>query len=381
MPKSKIRAAIKGAYGRGNLGDDLLMLASLNVLKKIYPPEEIGIVANPAPYLSRLAPGIAILPNHGWGLPNADLLVYGGGTQFFSFRSTMRSATLLRRGGRLLTSPSRAMDFVLRHALPIERAFKRRAALGIGVGPFVPKSFEESYARQLLQSCDFAAVRDRISEQICRQWNIAWVRRGGDLCFLSELWNNALPRARSTPPQKPRIGIIIRDWGHTPVGQDWVKALIAATDLLGQEGLECTFISFDASDSTWSQLPNDRGDRFLAWNPMRDAPDSFMAKLSEFDLFVTARYHGAVLAALLEKPVICVELDPKLRLAAEALYGKEENSAVWAAPFDPACLVQNVRHLIAQRELPSESLAAAVARERGLAEAMVSRFIEYAKST
>ena len=335
------------------------------------------------PYLARLAPGIAILPKHGWGLPDADLLVYGGGTQFFSYPSTMRGATLIRRAGKLASSPTRLRDHLLRRARPLERAFKRRAALGIGLGPFVPASFEERSARELMRSCEFVTVRDRTSEALCRRWGISHAIHGSDLCFLPESWGRPESASCASRSDQYKIAIIVRDWRHGgDEGERYLQPIFDSVRLIARDNVSVTFVLFDASDHHSRRILEERGASPLCWDPVRDSIPSFVARLEEFDLFVTARYHGAVLAALFGKPAICVDLDPKLALLAESLsYAPALRPYLWSSPFDPEDLCRLLRDILGNLASMRPSIEAAVTRHVERTRKMLAAFTEFIHST
>ena len=48
---------VMGGFGLANFGDDLLMLANLSILKRVYRDKEIGILVFPNNYCQVLSPG------------------------------------------------------------------------------------------------------------------------------------------------------------------------------------------------------------------------------------------------------------------------------------------------------------------------------------
>ncbi len=381
MPKRDIRVVLKGAYGWGNLGDDALMLAALKVLEEKYARDEIGIVARPAPYLEKLAPGVCVLPNHGWGFPKGELLVYGGGTQFFSFPKTMRSATLTNRALHHLSNPVRAKEFMLRRLKPLESAFPKIAALGIGCGPFVPGSWEEHYARNLFSRMSFVSVRDPESERICKEWNAPNFISGADLCWLSHI-----PTARenriSTNSRKPKIGVIVRNWSNVAGGESYETALLKTVRHMSDRA-EFHFILFQSADSNWREIAQKENRPLLEWNPMTDSIQSFLERMTAFDLIITTRYHGALFATQLGVPFIAVEIEPKLRMAAETFSGSPPDQAsewIWPPPFDQESLERKIRNALERLDSIRKSLGRAAHDQTQSALAMKEKFHQFVRS-
>ncbi len=78
--------------------------------------------------------------------------------------------------------------------------------------------------------------------------------------------------------------------------------------------------------------------RVIIWDPVKHDVHGFCEMLGEFDLIITARYHGAVLAALHHIPFISIGIEPKLEMIAR-LYGMP----VWEYPYAPERLTEAVR--------------------------------------
>ena len=80
-----IKILIKGFYGFGNFGDDILMLTTHSIVKEIFPLAEIFIGSeskNPG-YIHKYLPGIKIV-NSSENL-KVDWIIHGGGGVFLRF--------------------------------------------------------------------------------------------------------------------------------------------------------------------------------------------------------------------------------------------------------------------------------------------------------
>jgi len=93
------------------------------------------------------------------------------------------------------------------------------------------------------------------------------------------------------------------------------------------------FISFAKTDKKWLELLEAKSEDIRVWDPEHDDIKSFLEYLSEFDVFLTARDHGAVFASILGKPVVCIGIEEKLCLIAELLGA---GARLWEYPFQPS---------------------------------------------
>lgn len=325
---------VKGAYGESNFGDDLLMLVFERYFSENFDAELI-FEGEDKSYPSKL------LKEGKYNLQKSfDLLVYGGGTQFFSFRSESRLSKheifklafsnpiyfLNKIKSKLFKSTVYKTD---------EKADVRQAFLGIGLGPFSNNIAVINATSQKLKKADYVGVRDEISKKFCDELEIRSTL-GADVVF-STYFKSFVDRIKNksketTIKNSKKIGIIVRDWDWDEAGRSYYDRLIKLISLRGDFDFE--FIVFAPyKDKEWlkrlKNLPK------LIWNPEEHSVEDFMLKLNNFDGFISARYHGAILASLLAKPVVCVEVEDKLRI----LTTQVKEMCLWEKPFDSGQLL------------------------------------------
>jgi polysaccharide pyruvyl transferase WcaK-like protein len=365
------RIVVTGAYSVGNLGDVALLQRTVDLLLGIFPSDHVAIYCPELPYLRRLLPSVRFVDPRRTSVLRGDLLVYGGGTQFFSFPLT--DATLLSQARRALRSPIAAYRHLLRRAFGWK--FRSTAALGIGIGPFVPGSPAEERARSTFRRMGFVAVRDPVSLDFCRNSGVPEALLGSDLCFAGGF----LPEVSPGPAKRggqPSIAAIVRSWPHSREGAAYVEPLLEAARGWTAEGSDVTFVSFCAqTDRPLIDRLRDAGHAVDVWDPERDPPVAFIERLRAYDALLTARYHGAIFAALLGKPCVCIEVEQKLSLAA-AMLGLD--AYAWRQPFTVDGLRATVSRLAAEQADASLRLGKVVARQRALAEAMLDAFTTFA---
>jgi polysaccharide pyruvyl transferase WcaK-like protein len=322
---------IRGAYGETNFGDDLLMCVFENYFLKEFDNVQLNFVGDENGYVDKLLIDSTYLePDF---LP--DWEIYGGGTQFFAFQNKYE------------TSLWQKLNIVLKNPGLIKRKLKnvfgkttlnnsKIAFIGFGIGPFYENQEAISNAKEKILEADFVGVRDEVSSQYCADWNIP-ATLGADVVFSSYFMKIDLKKAIDTRPKK-KIGIIVRDWEWEESGRNYIDNLIKFSK--SYSDVEMQFIVFAPSkDKGWlAKLKNENA---LIWDPQKYSINLFLEELNTFDGFISARYHGAIIAALLQKPVICVEIEPKLKILTEQV----KEIKLWQKPFDIEELVKLVNQL------------------------------------
>src|SRR5690606_15105916 len=136
-----------------------------------------------------------------------------------------------------------------------------------------------------------------------------------------------------------KIGIIVRDWEWEESGREFYQPLLDLTN--NTEGCEYEYIIFaPLKDKEWvSKLDGKKNT--LVWDPDNMTVNEFIQKLNEYSAFISARYHGAIIACLLNKPVICIEVEDKLRILSEQI----KEIQLWEKPFNNSELLELIANL------------------------------------
>lgn len=370
---ARARVVLVGGYGFGNLGDDALLVANVRILQRCFPADEIAVFCNKQPYLSRLIAGTRVISLDSLFPPSGDLLVYGGGTQFCSFPLTTNPFP--RRLVRAILAPTSAARFLARRLFPLGSRFSKCAALGMGLGPFEGRKYQEGRARSALTQCQFVSLRDPVSCGIATAWGCANSLLGGDVCFIGELWGFAELPQKANMGGSAKVAVVVRSWPHTTEGAAFIDPLLAVCDELRRDGISVAFVSFCAgTDGGLIRLLRQRGQTVKVWTPGQSTVNQFVQTLSHCELVVTARYHGAVAAAMLGKPVICIEVEQKLRIAALTLHSERY---LWRQPFVADQLRRLVCSAMRNRSQLADSMSAIVEQQRAAARRMVEEFVSF----
>lgn len=328
---------LKGYYGFGNLGDDILMLSAYGWLHENYPEAKIRISTNSdhASYIPKLisAP-IEIISNH--ESVQADWIIHGGGGVYFDFKKGGIKYKWLNslikliglKGFQKIYKKYRS----IRGTLGAQTHF--RGGFGIGVGTYTPSS-QRLYSDILdLLDFRFLLVRDEESVKHLLKLNVSCpIEVASDLAFMDGYWK---PKEISTNKSKKIIGFVLRDWIHDDHAD--FSVIKEVVDELRSKEFEVQFFSFDRySDSAYLQHFAEYG--ILSWDPHHQTISSFLKKLNECSLVITSRAHGAIITACLNIPAICLEIEPKLKHVSALL---KHSSLLVSKPFDKDKLIDTI---------------------------------------
>jgi len=313
---------VKGNFHEGNFGDDALLVAVQLLLSKhsnrvVYDCECLA-------YTHDVASGLMVADQS--SLFSSDYIVYGGGTQFFSFKSSataeVTQPSVASRFLKLIFDPGRLVASVKARCRARKESELKRLAIGIGYGPFEDDLEEKKAAMDLAESMDFTWVRDDASEVFCREAGLDNYVRGADLCFSSEFLNYfrsdsplILPANYSRPK---KLGIIFRDWSHADISTSYATCMRVAQRCRAL-GWEVDFYVFSKGDKLTLKYLEESGEQPNVWDAATTSITEYSNQLASCDSILTQRFHGAVFAILLNIPFTVITLDPKLEMVGDLL--------------------------------------------------------------
>jgi polysaccharide pyruvyl transferase WcaK-like protein len=378
--QKKKSVVIKGAYGCGNFGDDALMIAVYEITKQMFEPQHFLFVCRNANYISKLLPSAEVVLQNSLAAQSAEVFVYGGGTQFFSFPLTNQSGSvsLLVQVARNLLKPFQLWQKIVNKisALVVPMTKQQVVALGVGLGPFNENCRGIQNTKTHFARMKYVAVRDISSYSLCTEWDCEKLFLRSDLCYLPGLWRDYLSNVQldNKDNKLRKVGVIVRDWSHTKEGDSYADSLFRVVDELRSTGKEVNFISFDnESVGAWPDRLRRRNEKAIRWNPDKDSIEGFLEMLSGYDAFITSRFHGAIFASILSKPVVCIEIEQKLRLVSE-IFG--EGARLWTYPFSTSECLKHIKDLEVDYTVAAEYLKRVVEEQGVLVEKMINEYHE-----
>jgi polysaccharide pyruvyl transferase WcaK-like protein len=382
MVPESVQLCIRGGYGYGNFGDDALMVAVHQVAARLCPAQETGYLCRPASYLRTLVPEARVLRLRDRDPLAVRLLLFGGGTQFYSFPPSGRQRGFVTRARRILREPRLLPRKVAQRLVPtrpkeLPDHADTIAALGVGVGPFVTGSAGETQTRELFAKMRYVSVRDARSYELCRQWGVKNLHHHADLCFWPDFQAAHVSASMRENRRIRRLGLIVRDWPHSEEGDSYHQSLLAVADGLHRAGKAADFILFAGRhERIWLKRLKATKSHVVCWNPETDSIRTFVQRLASYDLFLTARYHGAIFATLLEKPAICIGVEPKLGLFADVLGAA---GRCWKYPFDASECLRLIGEIDADYSGVTAQVRDTKRRQSTLACRMVDSFLAFAR--
>lgn len=316
------KVLIKGCVGNRNFGDDLLIYAVSLALEQISDKCDYYFGADNIKYLDRIVRKIRIVHTENQR-EKFDSILYAGGTQFASFKNTTtNNLPSLRRLVNLMLHP-KTLWFKLLNRMGFNMiSYEKILLIGIGIGPFYKKDKYYNSVVELLRLSDMVIVRDVLSCEICNKNNIKHIL-GADLVYSLPL--NFWEKYKNNRNENFSIAIIFRDWKFTDNEGAFIYKLKELNSYYN-----IAFFSFaDYADEECCQYLKNNDFEIYQWDPDVMTLENYMNELQKYDLFVTARYHGAVVASLMKKPFITLGIEPKLEMIAELF-----NMPCWRFPYD-----------------------------------------------
>ncbi len=303
------RVILKGYYGFGNLGDDILMKVSSRLLKEMYPECHLSVATacHHSLYLLEFTGGmvnevIPLTPE-----PKADLIVHGGGGTYFDFDNGNAFYYLLNSVLNIFGINS------FRYGLDLYRRIKGwpsnnttlRVALGVGIGSFTGSSKKYYHKMAELSNFDMIFPRDQHSFQVLKEMGIkADVSLGTDLAFLKEYW--IPPALSSIEPDRKRIGFVLKS-----SKDNCLEVIFKVAEELEHNGYNISIFIFEKGHD--SRI-NQRFKKFKVhnWCPDSTSLHQYLETLMQNSLLISSRAHGAIIGAALGIPAICIGVEPKL---------------------------------------------------------------------
>ncbi|WP_236198431.1 polysaccharide pyruvyl transferase family protein [Pseudomonas pseudonitroreducens] len=312
--QTNFTAHIRGAYGPGNLGDDVLLEVCINILRKYFPEQTTSVgLKNPKNpgYLRKYQCRFIHISTP----IKTDFLFYGGGGQFFEFKnkkhheSTIQKLLEANRQGVTLTDIAKI--FINRALKKNNISFQKSAAICLGLGPFENPSADSirSKISPFLRS-DYKTVRDNESFQIAAKYTHD-LKIYTDPTFLTGHWLTSPIKTR--PTDGSAVGVILRKWKLNDHGNTVILNTIAAARLLRKSGKMVSLISF-YRDYDKDLIESVKEFDWIIWDPQKNSPSDFIEELSNtFDILVSTRAHGVLLPAQAGIPSVAVGIEPKLK--------------------------------------------------------------------
>lgn len=355
---------LKGAYGPSNIGDDLLLHVTLNIVERAFPKATIFTTfAGDLSVAKKIYPRVEHITKSEFIKKEFDLIVHGGGGQFFSFADSKNNQNFdplpVRLFKRLFSKKGRKrLMGGVRSFLDAKRSYAlvpgKRVAIGMGVGPFVPRSRRESEAKAVLEQMSFITVRE---EHSLNEYNRLIDKQNAHLksdlslyksCWISEERLFELRQGESACDEgKKVIAVCMRSWHQPDLQQDITESLKFFIEGIEKLGFEVALLSV-CNDMDYSWLSDFSNMNVIAYEPSENGITEYLERLKkEVSLIVSARAHITILASQVGIPIVTVPLERKLHWA-NGLRGRDED--MWDSDLDHNKLIDQVQGVLSNAE-------------------------------
>lgn len=366
---------LRGYYGFGNFGDDILMLTSYRLIKEIFSSDEIVICSesNSDPsyietIIGRSVP-VGPIAEH----RDADWIIHGGGGVYFDFKSGNLNFFWLNETIRFIgySRFRHVYDFFAKLKNTNIKHSKRRIGLGIGVGSYTRSSKRFHLDILSLSDFDFLLVRDEESIDHIRSYNFNYpTLLSTDLAFLSKYW---LPKNFTMAPEKNTIGFVLRDWVYD--NHAYLQTVLRVLLVLKKQNRELKIFSFDKRSDQHFIPEFSTNFPITVWDPQHMSIADFLFEMGKCNLIVTSRAHGAIVSTCLGIPTICLDIEPKLKNISKML----KNSSLLVEGSDHEMILSMIDNRLKMYETFHHSTLVDVENNQKIMESGITAFKEFTK--
>ncbi|MGL6434178.1 polysaccharide pyruvyl transferase family protein [Aeromonas caviae] len=314
----KFKCCLRGAYGPGNFGDDLLMISALKILESVYNKDEICVTVYDIEMAKNFLPNVNFVP---FSSPVSSHITFlGGGGQYFSFHGVKTKKTSVFRKINDHIKSGMSFSDMLWGAY-IRKKFNRRwlskydIGFCLGIGPFINRDARlYKLAVEELPKMSYLSLRDNDSFLLSSELGVNNIKEFSDPIFLKDLWLEGCSSLSENSNEESRdLVVIVRDWPFDLNKVEQIKKLQVLKSVSEKRGLNLKFISlYQSYDKEIVDYFNAIDIKVICWNPLETSLKDFLGILSNCKALITTRAHGAIVPAVLGVPPIIINIEKKL---------------------------------------------------------------------
>lgn len=340
-----MRILISGYYGFDNAGDEAVLYAILSHLKECVPQAEVTVLSNQP---EKTAAEYDVRAVDRWGkvsllkeIKKSDLLISGGGSLLQDI--TSKNGILYYLG---------IMKFA-------QLFHKKVMIYAQGIGP-VQDSRNRSLVKKILNKADAITVRDFNSRQELLTMGIY-----REIMVCADPVLGIRPEDVPMEPGSAFLRQIIKTAAHAPIlmvavrpwknDEEPFEQLAVVCDQYMLKGWQVVFIPFHYPEDVEACS---RVAAYMQQTPVvlegNYTPLETLSLLKQADMVLAMRLHGLIMGAALQKPIIALSYDPKVRSFMQLLRLKQcfDVESVKAEQ-----LMDALNHTWTERENIKETLA------------------------
>lgn len=290
-----MKVVISGYYGFDNIGDEAILYAIIQSLRKEQPEVEITVLSNQPEVTAERYQVKAV---NRWKLRDvmqaikmSDGLISGGG-------SLMQDET----GSRTIPYYAGIIAIAKFHRKPV-------FIYAQGMGPFNHKRSRFIVKKALKNTT--ITVRDNDSKQLLQKIGVKEkIDLVPDPVLGIDIMQQSSDWFTSQQFTKPVVTVSVRDW---PASNQYKQKLAQALSVIGKQGYEIVFIPMHGSyDFTTSEEIASLMDCESKIAPYDASIHEKIAIINESEALIGIRLHALIFAAVVNTPFLPLSYDPKI---------------------------------------------------------------------
>lgn len=285
----KTKVLIIGYYGANNIGDEVLLDATIELINSVYDAPKITVLTNDIEDTIKKREVAGVHRNHYMqiikSIRDTDVVIGGGGSMLQNITSNQSLIYYLA-------------------ILWLSKLFgKKVALLGNGIGP-LRTTFYQNLTKYVLKKLDAIVLRDVDSYNLLKQFNLTNIHLANDLVY-------TLDEMKISTKLEKKILINLRKWDYDP---SFIETMEKFIEYLISEDFNVTLISFQSgNDDLILKGIYNRIDAVELNYFESTAYDKIMQEISSAELFIGMRLHGLIFSSIANTPFIGLSYDPKVR--------------------------------------------------------------------
>ncbi|NLY84882.1 MAG: polysaccharide pyruvyl transferase CsaB [Tissierellia bacterium] len=291
----RLKILIVGYYGSDNLGDEMLLKATINLLNKTYDNPEITAITYSVKN-TRKTHGINGISRNKYfqilkGIKRADIVVGGGGSMLQNVTS------------------NRSLIYYLTILSLSKLLGKRVVLLGNGIGPLKHSLYLRLTVR-ILKHLDAIVLRDEASYNFLKSHDLNNIYLGNDLVFTLDMEQNVVEEPK-------KIIFNLRKWFYD---EGFIITIEKFIEYLANEGFCVALVPFQKGndDRVLRGIEKNLNSPKVKLLENLDYED-LMAEIASCQLFIGMRLHGLIFSSIFKKPFIALSYDPKVSIFSKNL--------------------------------------------------------------
>ena len=342
MRRIKNKITVVGGYGGGNIGDDALMWNVIKWINIKFPNITPLLVVYDKRLVEKILVGLRydVVDTFENYNVESDVVIYGGGTQFFHFNQESGKNNLLSKALHFIVNPRAFIKSVKKHLSTKKVTSKYKFLLGIGFGPFISKEGPE-YERflDILDNADHIYVRDENSFKYIPDHALQKITKAVDICYNSYFQKLLLDIQLKNSSINKKVAIVLRDWEYNNINHDQlITTLNSFVANNPDKQFDLVFFCSQLDSKVINKFQKHPNLSSWSWDPRKSDLSSFFSKLNSYEILITSRFHGAIFAGLMKIPFISLEIEPKLNVPNQ-MY---DNKLILSSPF----LLEDLNRLV-----------------------------------